>query len=182
MGGAKIFGVFRVRNHDFTPKNHIFSNFRGGARVGGAPPPGSAPGNMSQTIEDLSFLYTVHMINSLQSDFTGLVVKGQFDKETTSLFKCLERNTNQFKPESLENLKTAAEISVAKCRVNLTIIFVKTTKDVDTVTSEVVIIPDTTEEVIKITSVVIQGVIHRDRTFQKTEKMEISMLLLPVLN
>ena len=27
-GGAKIFGVFRVKNHDFTPKNHIFSNFR----------------------------------------------------------------------------------------------------------------------------------------------------------
>jgi hypothetical protein len=25
----KIFGVFRVKNHDFTPKNHIFSNFRG---------------------------------------------------------------------------------------------------------------------------------------------------------
>jgi hypothetical protein len=25
-GGAKIFGVFRVKNHDFTPKNHIFSN------------------------------------------------------------------------------------------------------------------------------------------------------------
>jgi hypothetical protein len=31
-GGAKFFGVFRVKNHDFTPKNHIFSNFRGGAR------------------------------------------------------------------------------------------------------------------------------------------------------
>ena len=30
-GGAKIFGVFRVKNHDFTPKNHNFSNFRGGA-------------------------------------------------------------------------------------------------------------------------------------------------------
>ena len=28
-GGAKIFGVFRVKNHDFTPKNHIFSNYRG---------------------------------------------------------------------------------------------------------------------------------------------------------
>ena len=27
-GGAKIFGVFRVKNHDFTPKNLIFSNFR----------------------------------------------------------------------------------------------------------------------------------------------------------
>jgi hypothetical protein len=37
-GGAKNFGVFRVKNHDFTPKNHIFSNFRG-ARAGCAPPP-----------------------------------------------------------------------------------------------------------------------------------------------
>ena len=36
-GGRKqIVGVFRVKNHDFTPNNHIFSNFR--------PPPGSAPG------------------------------------------------------------------------------------------------------------------------------------------
>ena len=41
-GGAKILGVFRVKNHDFTPKNHIFSNFRG-ARAGCAPPPGSDP-------------------------------------------------------------------------------------------------------------------------------------------
>ena len=24
-GGAKIVGVFRVKNHDFTPKNHIFT-------------------------------------------------------------------------------------------------------------------------------------------------------------
>jgi hypothetical protein len=23
-GGAKIVGIFRVKNHDFTPKNHIF--------------------------------------------------------------------------------------------------------------------------------------------------------------
>ena len=40
-GGAKNFGVFRVKNHDFTPKNHIFSNFRG--RAPDAPPSGSAP-------------------------------------------------------------------------------------------------------------------------------------------
>jgi hypothetical protein len=32
---ANILGVFRVKNHDFTPKNHIFSNFRG--RAPGAP-------------------------------------------------------------------------------------------------------------------------------------------------
>ena len=34
-GRREIFGVFRVKNHDFTPKNHIFSNFRA--------PPASAP-------------------------------------------------------------------------------------------------------------------------------------------
>ena len=40
-GGAKLFWVFRVKNHDFTPKNHIFPNFRrGGARR--CAPPGSA--------------------------------------------------------------------------------------------------------------------------------------------
>ena len=33
-GGAKNVGVFRVKNHDFMPTNHIFSNFRGGARAG----------------------------------------------------------------------------------------------------------------------------------------------------
>ena len=33
-GGVNIFGVSRVKNYDFTPKKHIFSNFKGG----GAPP------------------------------------------------------------------------------------------------------------------------------------------------
>ena len=44
-GGANIFRVFRVKNHDYTPKNHIYSNFRGGRGAPGAPPPppGSAP-------------------------------------------------------------------------------------------------------------------------------------------
>jgi hypothetical protein len=32
--GAKMFGVFRVKNHDFTPKNLIFSN---------SPPPPPPP-------------------------------------------------------------------------------------------------------------------------------------------
>ena len=26
-GGAKMFGVFRVKNHNFTPKKHIFFQF-----------------------------------------------------------------------------------------------------------------------------------------------------------
>ena len=41
-GGAKFVGVFRVKNHDFTPKNHVFFNFRG-ARAGCAPPPWILP-------------------------------------------------------------------------------------------------------------------------------------------
>jgi hypothetical protein len=36
-GRRENFEVFRVKNHDFTQTNHIFSNFRE------APPPGSAP-------------------------------------------------------------------------------------------------------------------------------------------
>jgi hypothetical protein len=32
-GGAKNVGVFRVKNHDFTPKKSYFSNFRGGGRA-----------------------------------------------------------------------------------------------------------------------------------------------------
>ena len=43
-GDAKLFGVFRVKNHDFKPKNHIFSNFffgGGGARR--VRPHGSTP-------------------------------------------------------------------------------------------------------------------------------------------
>ena len=69
-GGANIFWVFRVKNHDFAPKNHIFtncggrrehcwgisceksrfyakifffSNFRGGGRAGCPPPPPPPP-------------------------------------------------------------------------------------------------------------------------------------------
>jgi hypothetical protein len=34
-GGANIFGVFRVKNHDFTPKNHIFPMAEGGAKIFG---------------------------------------------------------------------------------------------------------------------------------------------------
>jgi hypothetical protein len=44
-GGTNIFVVFCVKNHDFTPKNHISYNFRGGGGDGvpGAPPPLDPP-------------------------------------------------------------------------------------------------------------------------------------------
>jgi hypothetical protein len=34
-GGANILGIFRVKNHDFTPKNHIFSNCEGRCEIFG---------------------------------------------------------------------------------------------------------------------------------------------------
>jgi hypothetical protein len=34
-GGAKIFGVFRVKNHDFTPKNNIFPILWGARKIFG---------------------------------------------------------------------------------------------------------------------------------------------------
>jgi hypothetical protein len=42
---AKFFGVFRVKNHDFTPKNHILPIF------GGRPPPWIRPCNVYTTIQ-----------------------------------------------------------------------------------------------------------------------------------
>jgi hypothetical protein len=50
----KIFGVFRVKNHDFTPTNHIFSYFRGGARRV-RPPPWIRPCNDHYTVNVGSF-------------------------------------------------------------------------------------------------------------------------------
>ena len=47
-GSRENFGVFRVKNHDFTPKNHIFSNFRGSARWV-RPPPLDSPLVFSNT-------------------------------------------------------------------------------------------------------------------------------------
>ena len=72
--------VFRVKNHDFTPKNHIFSNFKWG---GALPPPGSAPENgiahesgficnrrfphcaVFNVLDDLS--YAFHMMSVLET-------------------------------------------------------------------------------------------------------------------
>ena len=65
-GGANMFGLFRVKNHDLTITNHIFFQFKGAG--GGSPPPGSAP--------DLQYLQTnddgksgVHLSAILRFDF-----------------------------------------------------------------------------------------------------------------
>ena len=70
-------------------------------------------------IPELSKLYTVFaaQMNYLQSEYASLVVKGQFDSETANLFKSLEKNNNQLKGETLDNVRADAEISAAKTRV-----------------------------------------------------------------
>jgi hypothetical protein len=52
-GGAKIVGVFRVKNHDFTPTNHIFSNF------GSAPVLDFTDGNLTLHGRPLFFWFLV---------------------------------------------------------------------------------------------------------------------------
>ena len=53
-GGANIFGVFRVKNPDFTPRNHIFSNFR-------PPPPWIRPADSV-----VSIVFKKRYITSIQ--------------------------------------------------------------------------------------------------------------------
>ena len=67
-GGAKIVGVFRVRNHDFTQKNHIFSNFRRGAHAGYPPPPPLDPPGLK-----LNYLSTLAIGNMWR--FFGYLIK-----------------------------------------------------------------------------------------------------------
>ena len=55
-------------------------------------------------------------INFLQSEYTALIVEGQFDQETAKLYKCLEKNSAMFSDEALGHLRVAAEISTAKNR------------------------------------------------------------------
>jgi hypothetical protein len=68
-GGAKILGVFRVKNHDFTPKNHIFSNFRGGARRV-RPLPLDPPLGNSSVVNNMQYnLFTIFPLSGPFAEF-----------------------------------------------------------------------------------------------------------------
>ena len=72
------------------------------------------PGQISSG--DLKQLFTilVAQLNFLQGEHSALVVKGQFDKDTSDLWKCLEGNSSSFTPSALQNLRAAAEITAAR--------------------------------------------------------------------
>jgi hypothetical protein len=60
-GGAKIFGIFRVKNHDFTPKLFFLPIL--GGRAPGAPP-GSAP----DIYDTRRVIHMVKFVESLVGD------------------------------------------------------------------------------------------------------------------
>ena len=77
-GGAKNFGVFRVKNYDFTPKIHMFSNFRK-ARAG-CTPPLDPPLTITTNVVSSNpahgevyaiQLYMIHFVSNLRQVFSG---------------------------------------------------------------------------------------------------------------
>jgi hypothetical protein len=65
---------------------------------------------------ELSHLYTIlrAQMQFLQTEYSALVVKGTFDEDTAKIFKCLQKNTLNFRGDALNQLRSAAEISAAK--------------------------------------------------------------------
>jgi hypothetical protein len=80
-GGAKSLGVFRVKNHDLTPKNHIFSNFREGA-------PGAPPGFQcilfKLTANILQF-YTLYSFVKVESKYAMRCFRDTFVAKLTGM-------------------------------------------------------------------------------------------------
>ena len=72
------------------------------------------PGQVSSG--DLKQLFTilVAQLNFLQGEHSALAVKGQFDKDTSDLWKCLEGNSSPFTSSALQNLWAAAEITAMR--------------------------------------------------------------------
>ena len=68
--------------------------------------------------EDVDILFTLlgGVMNFLQSEYTNLIVKNTFDDETSRLFKSFENHSSAFNQASLNNLRIAADLSIARDR------------------------------------------------------------------
>ena len=65
------------------------------------------------------FLYKIYAIQLaqlryLQEEHASLIVQGQFDKDTSKLFRALQRNTSDFTPSAVLTLQHAAAISASR--------------------------------------------------------------------
>ena len=65
-GGANMFGVFRVKNHEFTPKKIIFFPILGEGGRERRPPPGSTPDqhfNLNEMVTKLNLHLSFKLID-----------------------------------------------------------------------------------------------------------------------
>ena len=71
----------------------------------------------SQKIQDLFAIFTAEM-NFLKEEYTALLVKSTLNEEISRLFRSLEGNKTAFSPQSLQNVRIAAELSTIQARQN----------------------------------------------------------------
>ena len=78
----------------------------------------NSKGIQHMTEQDFDNLCTIlHAeVNFLQSKFSQLVVKSNFDSDTNRFFDCLEASPTAFSPQTREHLRCAVELSAAVSR------------------------------------------------------------------
>jgi hypothetical protein len=69
--------------------------------------------NMTQEYMQQLYLIQLAQIRYLQEEHAGLIVQGQFDRDTARLFRALQRNSSGFTPESVTTLQHAATITAS---------------------------------------------------------------------
>ena len=82
-GSAKFFWVFRVKNHDLTPKNHIFSNFLYLKRTPTSRSPQKALCRLTTNIEAAQM--QINVVKVIALTITLLVWSGRDDFENNNL-------------------------------------------------------------------------------------------------
>ena len=70
------------------------------------------PPDIKELLGDLFVCESAH-IRYLQEEYASLLVQGQYGRDTSRLFRSLQRNTSAFNPQSLEQLRNAVTITAA---------------------------------------------------------------------
>ena len=115
-GGPKNVGVFRVRNHNFMPKNHIFSNFRGGGggvhRVCPPPPPVLCIDSMIKSFKNdnwQAMCLLFHYIFPFFSCWKGVYMYINF-------YSKIQRKITLFFPNQKFSLRTIIKLISSLCK------------------------------------------------------------------
>ena len=76
------------------------------------------PTTLSYDNKDINNLYCVlaAQINFLQSEFSSILVKSNFNDETSRIFRSLEASNTSFSQQSLNNLRVSAELAAVSSR------------------------------------------------------------------